>query len=315
MKRVVVTDQAFGGVDRERATVTGLGADFAEHDCRDEQQTLAAVRGADVALVNLAPVTGRVLAVMAPGATVVRYGIGYDNVDVEAARHLGVAVANVPDYGGDTVADHAVASLLCLLRRLPAFDRTVRDRGWCRATEIGPLQRFADTTVGLIGIGGVGRVVAARLSALGLQVLAHDPYAGDPDGDGPQLVALPELLARADAISLHCPSTPATERLIGPDAFAVMRPGTVLVNTSRGALVDTGALVDAIASGTIAAAALDVFDTEPLPPDSVLRDRPEILLTPHAAFYSLGSLAALQRLAADEVARALQGRPLRCRVA
>ena len=191
MPRVVVTDQAFGGVERERAVATGLGAEFAEHDCRDEQQTRDAVRGADVALVNFAPVTESVLAAMAPGATVVRYGIGYDNVDVDAARRLGVAVANVPDYGSDTVADHAVAALLSLLRRLPEYDRRIRTDGWCRLTDVGTLVGFASSTVGLIGTGRIGMAVATRLRAFGIQVLAHDPYAGNLGPDRPSRLTLP----------------------------------------------------------------------------------------------------------------------------
>lgn len=315
MARVVVTDHAFVDVEQERAVAAELGADFEVRQCTTEAETLAAVAGADVAVVNFAPMTADVLAAMAPGAAVVRYGVGYDNVDVEAAKRLGVAVANVPDYGSDTVADHTVAALLALLRRIPDYDRRIRTDGWCQPASVGPVAGFASTTVGLIGTGRIGLAVARRLTAFGITVLAHDPYARDLGPDGPELVALEDLFARSHAVSLHCPLLPETKHLLDRDAFAKMRPGAVVVNTSRGGLIDPQALVEAIEAGTVVGAALDVFEVEPLEATSPLRDRPEILFSPHAAFYSDDSLAALQRLAADEVRRALTGVELRSRVA
>jgi D-3-phosphoglycerate dehydrogenase len=270
-----------------------------------------------VVLVNFAPITEAVLSAMATGGTVIRYGIGYDNVDTAAAGRLGISVANVPDYGSDTVADHTVASLLSLLRKLPAYDRGIREQGWCLPGSLGSLPGFASTTIGLIGTGRIGLAVAARLRPFGFRVLASDPYA-DADAVtavGIELVDLPELLADSHAVSLHAPLTPATERLLDAGAFARMRPGAVVVNTSRGGLVDTEALADALESGQLGAAALDVFDPEPLDAGSRLRALPQVLLTPHAAFFSDDSVAALQQLACEEAARALAGEPLRCRVA
>jgi phosphoglycerate dehydrogenase-like enzyme len=313
---MVVTDQSFGGVAGEAATAARFDAAFAAHQCTTEAETKEAVAGADVVLVNFAPMTAAVLGALAAGATVIRYGIGYDNVDLEAARRLGVAVANVPDYGSDTVADHTVASLLALLRKLPAYDRAVREEGWCPPGALGSLPGFGSTTIGLIGVGRIGLAVHARLRAFGFRVLAHDPFA-DPAAlreDGLVPVDLPELLAASHAVSLHAPLTDATHRLVDADALARMRPGAHLVNTSRGGLVDHDALADAIERGHIASAALDVFDPEPLAPDSRLRDLPQVLLTPHAAFFSDDSLASLQRLACEEAARALAGEPLRCPV-
>ncbi|WP_298992733.1 C-terminal binding protein [uncultured Pseudokineococcus sp.] len=317
MSRLVVTDQAFGSVDRERAVARAAGAEFAEHSCRTEAETVEAVTGADVALVNFAPVTAAVLRAMAPGATVVRYGIGYDNVDLDAARAAGVAVANVPDYGSETVADHAAACLLALLRKLTRYDAVVREHGWGRATDLSPLPGFASTTVGLVGTGRIGLALARRLAPFGFTVLASDPYA-DPavlNAQGVEPVELPELLARSHAVSLHAPLTPQTHHLVDAAALAAMRPGAVLVNTARGGLVDTAALTVALVSGHLGGAALDVVEPEPLPDDHPLRDLPGVLLTPHAAFFSDDSVADLQRLAAEEAARALAGEPLRSRVA
>lgn len=315
-KRVVIVDEAFGSVDAERAVAEEHGAEFLRFQCTTVAEARAAVAGADVAFVNLAPIDASVIASLAPGALVIRYGVGYDNVDVEAARAAGVRVANVPDYGMDTVADHTVALLLAGLRRIAGFDRAIRRDGWIGPTGLGEVRSFADTTVGLVGTGRIGLQVAARLAPFGFAVLAHDPYAPDSvfAEAGLRSVGLDELLASSHAVSLHCPLTPESHHLIDAAALARMRPDAILVNTSRGGLVDAAAVAAALASGRLGGAALDVFETEPLAADSPLRDRPEATLTPHVAFYSAGSLRKLQRLAAEEAGRALRGEPLRCAV-
>jgi D-3-phosphoglycerate dehydrogenase len=313
---IVVTDHAFGGVAHEEALATRIGASLSVHQCTTEEETLDAVRQADVALVNFAPVTRRVLEGMRDTAVVIRYGIGYDNVDVEAARERGVRVCNVPDYGVDTVADHTVACLLALLRKTGPFTAAVRQRGWLTARDLGPIRGFAETTVGLVGTGRIGRAVASRLRPFGFEILAFDPFV-DPielEPLGIHAVSFEDLLARSHAVSLHAPLTAANRGLMGADAFAAMQDGAVLVNTSRGGLVDEHALVNALELGHLAGAALDVFEPEPLEPASALRRIDDVILTPHAAFYSESSLDALQRLATEEAERALTGAPLRCAI-
>ncbi|WP_431795843.1 C-terminal binding protein [Microbacterium enclense] len=314
---IVVTDHAFDGMSHERRLAERFGRDLAVHECAHEDETVDAVRDADLVFVNFAPVTRAVLAAMAPGATVVRYGIGYDNVDVAAARELGIRVANVPDYGVDTVADHTVACLLALLRRTAPFTAAVRERGWLTASALGPIRGFAETTVGLVGTGRIGRAVAARLTPFRFDVVAYDPFVAPAHlaDIGIRSVSLEELLSGAHAVSLHAPLTPDNRHLIGRDALSAMRHDAVLVNTSRGGLVDEAALAAALQEGRLAGAALDVFDPEPLAADSPLRACGGVILTPHAAFYSVSSLDALQRLASEEGARALSGEPLRCAVA
>lgn len=311
---IVVTDHAFGGVLHEQALADRIGAMLSVHQCVTEDETRDVAGDADVLLVNFAPITRGVLEAMRPSAVVIRYGIGYDNVDIEAARELGIPVCNVPDYGVDTVADHTVACLLALLRRLGPADAAIRRRGWLVAGELGLIRGFAETTVGLVGTGRIGRAVAGRLRPFGFHILAYDPYV-DPAAlldIGIETAPFDEVLSRAHAISLHAPLTDANRRLMDADAFAMMRPGSYLVNTSRGGLVDEAALIDALRSGHLSGAALDVFDPEPLDPDSALREIEEVILTPHAAFYSESSLDALQRLASEEAERALNGAPLRC---
>lgn len=313
---IVVTDHAFGGLVHEESLAHEFGRTLAVYQCSTEEDTVRAVRDAELAFVNFAPMTESALDALAPGATVVRYGIGYDNVDIDAAKRLGVRVANVPDYGVDTVADHTVACLLTLLRRTATFTSAVRERGWLRASDLGPIRGFAETTVGLVGTGRIGRAVAERLRPFRFRILAHDPFV-DPatlEAAGIEAVTLDELLSRADAVSLHAPLTKQNRHLIRAESLASMPSHAVLVNTSRGGLVDEHALAAALRDGGLGGAALDVFDPEPLATDSPLRHLDNVILTPHAAFYSVSSLDALQRLAAEEGARALRGDPLRCQV-
>ena len=314
--RVVVADQAFGNVEREEAAARKFGAAFGSFQCSTEEETVKALDGADVAFVNFAPVTRNVLGAMAPGGLVIRYGIGYDNVDIEAARQLGVSVSNVPDYGADTVADHAVTCMLALLRKIKLLDARIRSDGWLKPNDLGSMPGFAQTTVGLVGTGRIGRAVAARLQPFGFKVIAFDPFVGSDalEGTGITAVPLEQLLRQSDVVSLHAPLTPENRQLINADSLAKMRPRAVLVNTSRGGLVDEVALSRALAEERIGGAALDVFDPEPLDPASPLRKLENVILTPHAAFFSDESLANLQRLAAEEAVRHLAGQDLRCPV-
>ncbi len=316
-RRLVVTDMTFPDDAAERRAASAADADYRLFSCADEAETVAAVRGADVVLVNFAPVTDAALAAMAPGATVVRYGIGVDNVDLDAAAERGVRVANVPDYGSETVADHAAALLLSLLRRLPAYHRVIADGGYGAPSDLAPVRALSATSVGLVGTGRIGRALAARLAPFGVTLLGYDPYA-DPAQlaeAGIEARPLDEVLRRSHALSLHAPATPETHHLINRDALARVPWGAVLVNTARGSLVETAAVVEALRAGRLGGAGLDVVEEEPLPADSELRTLPNVQLTPHAAFYSEESVRRLQELAADEARRALLGEPLRSPVA
>lgn len=316
-KSVVVTDHAFKGVTAEERVALGHGARFTEHDCRNEAQTIDALRDVDVAIVNFAPITQAVLERMAPGATVIRYGIGYDNVDVAAAKELGVQVANVPDYGLETVADHAAASVLALGRKLPIYDERIKADGWVRPAEVGPIRGFRSTVVGFLGMGRIAQALHRRLVPFGFSFVAYDPHCPTTvfESLGIQQVTLEELAARAHAISLHAPSTAETHHIVDADFLARLQPGALVVNTARGHLVDESALSTALREGQLGAAALDVFESEPLPAASPLRGAPNLLLTPHTAFYDEDSLTRLQELVSEEAGRALRGEILRCRVA
>lgn len=316
MKKVVVTDQAFGNTRAEEAAAKAGGASFAAHQARDEEDTAAAVRGAHAIFNNFAPMTRAVMSGMAPDAVVVRYGVGVDNVDLEAARELGVRVCNVPDYGINEVADHTCAMAIFLARKIHHFDAAVRQGKWHITDIVTGLRSLSQTNVGLIGFGRVARLVAKRLQVFGCDVTAYDPCI-DPavaDAVNVRIADLDEVISNARILSLHAPLLPETRHLLNAERIAALPRQAIVINTSRGGLIDEPALAAALNSGHIAAAGLDVFETEPLPECAPLYGAPNLYMTPHTAFFSDASARRLQRLAAEEVLRALQGKPLRCRV-
>lgn len=270
----------------------------------DPVALLARERKVDAALLDACP-NLKVL---------VRYGIGVDNFDLETARARRVPVANVPDYGAEhEVSDHAVALYLAVARRLVARDAAVR-RGTWGNEQAEPIPGRRDSVLGLIGFGRIGRRAAAKFRALGFsRVLVFDPAltAAAAAEASVELTDLDELCREADLVSLHVPLTAETRHLIDARRIALMKPSAILVNVARGGLVDEAALADAIREGRLFGAGLDVYEQEPLPADSPLRDAGNVVLTDHAAWYSEDAVAELQRKAAEEVARVLAGgRPL-----
>ena len=312
-RKVVVTDYTFPALDAERAAAEGAGALFQAHQCRTAEDVAAAIRGASVAVVQFAPVTAAAIEGLAPGAALIRYGIGFDNIDVAAATAAGHPVGYVPDYCIDEVAEHTCAALLSMLRKLPALDASVRGGTWAAVAVAKPLKPFADTMIGFFGFGQIGRAVQGKLKGFGFRFAVADPALSADEAAtlGVELMGADALFANADAISLHAPATPATRHFINRDRLAGMQPHAVIVNSARGALIDEDALAEALVAGRIGGAALDVFEAEPLSPDSSLRKAPNALLTPHAAWYSEAAIGRLQQLVADDIASHLAKQPLR----
>jgi len=231
-----------------------------------------------------------------------RPAVGFDQIDIEAATDLGIVVTHVPDYCTDEVSDHALALLLALHRRVPWLDSAIKAGGWNQAPVYGggrpasfhagevpgPPRPLRGQTLGIIGFGRIGRRVAEKARGFGLRLLAHDPYPPANAGEsfGVQLVDLDHLLAEDDLVTIHCLLNNGTRGLLGAMAFARMKPTAILVNTARGPIVDSGALIAALHSGQLAGAALDVTDPEPPARDSPLFALPNLLLTPHTAYYS-----------------------------
>ena len=307
---VAITDNTFAPIDPERAIFAEIDADvrFAEDPALTEDAVLALAKGASAILCDGAPITRRVLTSLPNVRVVSEYGIGYDNVDAAAAAELGVWVANVPGFCTDEVADHALAMLLALARRLPALDRTIRAGGW-GAGAAGPMRRLGSQTLGLIGFGRIGRNLAAKARALGLRVLAHSPNTSPHRAreHGVEAASLEQLLAESDYVALVAPATPETRGLIDQATLAQMKPTAYLINVGRGSLVDETALLEALKGGRIAGAALDVYAQEPIKRDNPLLGLENVLLTPHAAFYSEESLRDLQESAARNALAVLKG--------
>lgn len=317
-KKVVITDYEFPDLSHEERIAAEVGAELSINDITDEAEVAKITEGADVVIDLYAPITRRVLSGLAPGATVIRYGMGYDTIDVEAATELGIRVCNVPDYGADTVADHTIALALASLRRLFDYqaELSAPRNKWVAAATVGPVVSLEDATYGLIGTGQIGRKVAKRIQAFGARTIAYDPYA-DPElmaSEGIELVDLDDLIAQSDIVSIHAPLTPETRHLIDRERIAQMKDTAIIVNTARGALVDTVAAAEAVNNDQLGGLALDVFESEPLEPDHPLRSAKRTLLTPHAAYYSQRAMNNLQLFAAEEMGRAVRGEALRCQV-
>ena len=306
-RRVVITDCDHGDVAEERAVLDGADVDLRVAACRTEDEVIRAGAGAAVLINQYAPITATVLEALPSLRLVVRYGVGVDNVDVDAATSCGVWVANVPDYGTEEVADHTLALALALVRGVVRLDRSVRNGRW-NYEDARPLRRLRTLTFGIVGCGAIGAAVAVRARAFGMRVVGYDVRGERARAAGLEEVALEELLRLADVVSVHALLDDRSARLLGADAFAAMKPSAVLVNTARGGLVDTDALLGALDRDEIAGAGLDVLDVEP-PAASGARvaAHPRVVMTPHAAWYSEESFSALKTEVAREALRVLDG--------
>jgi D-3-phosphoglycerate dehydrogenase len=306
---VVILDDGYDSYEAERTVLAPLGAEVLLRPCRGSAKAVRdAIADADAALVRESPVDAAALAAAPRLRGVVRYGVGVDNIALEAAAARRIPVCNVPDYGVEEVSDHALALLLAVLRRLPEADARVRAGGW-GVPRGRPVHRIAGSTLGMIGFGRIGAAFLRKARGLGFgRILVADP-ALDAPPDGCTLADAATVAAEADAISLHAPATPATRRMVDAAFLARCRTHAVIVNTSRGALIDEAALAAALAGGRLHGAGLDVFEDEPLPMQSPLRNLPNVILTDHAAWYSEAAIADLQRKAAEEIARLLAGTP------
>lgn len=249
-----------------------------------------------------AQVSARAIEAASDLRIVQRIGVGLDNIAVDAATARGAWVANVPDYCVGEVSDHAISLLLDWARGTVLFDREVKAGRWDPAAA--RLRRVADLTVGVVGLGRIGRATVAKLAAFGCTLLAHDPFA--QDGGAARLLPLEELLAASDVVIIHAPLTEATHHMINAERLAHVREGALLINVSRGPLVDNAALLAALEAGRLSGAGLDVIEGEPDPPRALV-ERPDVIVTPHVAFSSDASLAELRRRSAEEVVRVLAG--------
>ncbi len=331
LKKVVITDYLAPPASIEQAVLQGV-AEVSCLQATSESELAGKVEDADGLIVfHEIAVPASVIARLDRCRVLVRCGVGFDSVDLAAAGAKGIVVCNVPDYGVDEVADHAIAMMLACNRGLFVADRALKDElaPW-NYRAVAPVRRLSTMTMGIVGLGRIGTATALRAKALKMRVLACDPYvpSGVDKAVGVTMVSLEELLAVSDVVSLHVPLTEETRHLIDGAALARMKPDALLVNTARGAVVDVDALAEALEQGRLAGAGIDVLPTEPAEATTPLirlwqrgqasaksaSSRPvNLIITPHSAFYSEEGLVEMRTKAAEEIARVLRGeRPRNC---
>ena len=308
-KKVLVTDYVWPSVEPERAVLAKVGAELVLAPDGSED-TLASLAGdVDGILTCFEKVTDKVVRAAEKCVVIGRYGVGVDNIAVDTATELGIAVTYVPDYCVDEVSDHVMALLMAWNRRIVLFDNATKTKGWGSEGLAMRIMRLRGKTLGVVGFGRIGRAVCAKSLAFGFRVLASDPFlsADVVSQHGARLVDLPVLLRESDFVTLHSPLIPETRNMIGKRELAQMKPEAFLINAARGALIDEDALYDALTSGQIAGAGVDVLvDVDP-PLDHRLVQLNNVIVTPHTAFFSQEAVLELEERAAGEVARVFQG--------
>ena len=305
--KIVICDCDHNSVDIEHAVLSRYGYDCDWRRCVTEDEVISGCADATVLLVQYAKVGRRAMQALPNLRQIVRYGVGVDTIDLQAARDHGIQVCNVPDYGTNEVADQAVAHTLCLVRKLCLTNSAVRQGRWNYADTI-PVRRLETLTVGVIGLGRISKAYVARMRAFGPKIIAADDFAKDIP-DYVTMVGFEALLDQADIISIHCPAE-GNIGLIGEREFGMMKDGVYLINVSRGGIIDEEALARALASKKLGGCGLDVAATEPMPADHPLLGYQNLTVSPHMGWYSEEAAEELKRKVAEEAIRFVQGKPV-----
>ena len=310
--KVAITDSTFPTLEIEAALLAPTGCEIVSGQCKTAETLIPLVADADAVITQFAPLTADVIAAMQKARVIVRYGIGVDNVDLDAARSRNIPVCNVPDYCIDEVADQTLAFMLAMTRQVVSNCLYLRQGKWGLAVPLAGMRTLRDQTVGIVGFGRIGREVAARLAPFKCRRLVHDPIipAQIMRDAGCEPAALEPLLADADIVTLHCPSTRETRRLLNAGTIARLKPGAIVINLARGDLIETSALVAALQSGHLGGAALDVCDPESIPTSSPLRSLGNVVIAAHIASTSVKAVRTLRETAARIAALALTGQKL-----
>lgn len=308
--KVLFTDYDMLDVSLERNLFREAGIQLVEAQCRTEDEVIAASEGCSALLVQYAPVGAKVFAARPGIGLASRIGAGYDTIDAKAAQAAGVWVANSPDYGVGEVSSHAFAMMLAVIRNIVRWNADVKAGTW-HYTSAGKVPRLTDMTVGVFGLGRIGKRFAHIARNTFKRVIAYDPHL--IDGDFPayvERVSMTQLFEQADAISIHCLLNDETRGLIGADLLRLMKPGSYLVNTARGGVIDLDGLTQVVAEDRLAGVGLDVLPVEPVPAGHPLLADPRVIFSPHSAFYSVASEVELRRKAATNIVSWLHnGRP------
>lgn len=311
--KVVVTDWAFPDLSVEEQLLKARGIQLVGQQCKSTPDLIGLVKDADAVITQFAKVNRDVINAMTKAKAIVRYGIGVDNVDLEAARERNIPVCNIPDYCVDEVADHTLAFILATTRQVVPNTILLHSGKWALATPISNMRALAGATVGVVGFGRIGREVTRRLLAFKARVLVFDAFVPPAEitKAGAEPASLNELLAAADIVTPHCPSTAQTRKMFNAETFGRMKQGAIFINVGRGDLADSNALVAALQSGKLAGAALDVFDPEPIPQDSPILKMENVILAPHIASTSPSAVRKLRESAANLAMIAALGEPAR----
>lgn len=304
--QVVITDCDHGSIQEEKEECVQIGAELVLAQVREEDELIRACKEADGLINQYALLTRRVLEQLPKCKVVARYGVGVDSVDLKAATDLGIIVANVPDYCIEEVASHAAALILTLARKTAFFDRMVKSNQWDFRQGI-PIGRISGKTLGLIGSGKIGLEVAKMIFPFGVKVIAYDPYLKEVP-EGIELKDFDAVLKESDFISIHCPLNDSTRHLIGEKEFKKMDKKPLLINTSRGPIIDEKALIQALQEGLINGAGLDVLEKEPPDSKNPMLAMENVIFSPHVGFYSEESISELKRRTAKNVLDVLIGR-------
>lgn len=307
--RILITDYVWPSTGPERAVLAGIGAEIIEAPDPSEDTLAALAAEVDGIMTCFAEVTSRVVQAARKCVVVSRYGVGVDNIAVDTATQQGIAVTYVPDYCIDEVSDHVMALLLSWNRQIGFHDRIAREGRWGGAPSPAPLVRLRGRKLGIIGLGRIGRAVAAKAQAFGLEVLAHDPYLPQsaPLPPGVQVCDLSRLLPESDYITLHTPLNDETRGLIGARELSLMRPSSFIINCARGPLIDESALYPALRDRKIAGAGLDVMEQAAPPAEHPIFQLDNVLVTPHIAFLSQQAVHELEVRTAQATVDVLQG--------
>lgn len=288
----------------EKKIFTQAGATLEVAQCTTDEEVIQASRGATALINSDIPITRKAIESLPDLQVIARYGIGVDHIDVEAATENNVYVTNVPDYCQNEVAGHALALIMSLTRKIVFLNQQVKEGSWA-FDDAAPIHRFSSQTVGLVSYGKIARKLAGHLRAIGFTVIAYDPYIEEKADV--ELVSLEELMKRSDVISLHAPLVKETYQMINKEMFDLAKPNAVLVNTGRGGVINEEDLVEALRTGKIAGAGLDVVENEPIDKNHPLLTMDQVILTPHVAFYSEEAMQELKRKTARNIVRVLKG--------
>ncbi|WP_026699701.1 C-terminal binding protein [Salibacterium aidingense] len=307
--KVLVTDYTYDTLAPERDVLKTVDAELIPAQCRTEEDVIDAARKVDGIINQYAPLSKEVIQSLSRCKIISRYGVGFDTIDVNTATKHGIMVSNVTDYCAEEVSNHAFALLLACARKIVQLHESVRNGNWDPKI-MKPAYRMSGQKLGLIGFGNIPQMLSKKAQAFGLEVMAYDPFASlkTAASMGVHMVDLDILCRESDFISVHPPLNEKTRGMLSDDQFSLMKTSAFVINTSRGPVIDEAALIRALQTEEIAGAGLDVLETEPMMPDHPLRDMDNVILTPHAAYYSTASELELKQKTAQNVADVLSGR-------